>query len=149
MSSSSTALGQKNLDKPQMSLTDPDVPTLECPSDPHLGHTVCKLAVWPRCRCCPCLPLQPRPPLVASSFQRRYVRLAGGTWQGLLGLVILNHLTMEYCICIRTREGISYEIWPEPKEVPEGEARGNFRGLRPCFIGYPDSSPNTDIIPFL
>ena len=54
-----------------------------------------------------------------------------------------------YCICIRTRGGISYEIQPEPKEVPEGAARMNFRGLRPCFIGYPDSSPNTDIIPFL
>ena len=25
-----------------------------------------------------------------------------------------------YCIRIRTRGGIYYEIWPEPKEVPEG-----------------------------
>ena len=24
---------------------------------------------------------------------------------------------MKYCICIRMRGGISYEIWPEPKEV--------------------------------
>ena len=58
-------------------------------------------------------------------------------------------LTKQYCICIRTRRGISYEIWPKPKEVPEGAAQGNFRELRPCFIVYPDSSPNTDIIPFL
>ena len=60
-----------------------------------------------------------------------------------------EHIKGFHCIRIRTRGGIYYEIWPEPKEVPEGAARVNFRGLRPCFIVYPDSSPNTDIIPFL
>ena len=51
-----------------------------------------------------------------------------------------------YCIRIRTRGGIYDEIWTEPKGVPEGEARGNSRGLRPYFDVYPESSPNTDII---
>ena len=41
------------------------------------------------------------------------------------------------------------EIWPEPKGVPEGTARGNSRGLRPYFAVYPELSPNTDIISFL
>ena len=53
------------------------------------------------------------------------------------------------CIHIRTRGGIYGKIWPEPKGLPEGAARGQSQGLRPYFTVYPDLSPNTDIIPFL
>merc|ERR1712127_426641 len=51
-----------------------------------------------------------------------------------------------YNVCIRTQVRISYETWPEPSEVPSGCALGNFLGLRPYFIGYPSSRPNTDTI---
>ena len=35
------------------------------------------------------------------------------------------HSSSTYCICIRRRRGIYGGIWPEPKGVPEGAARGN------------------------
>ena len=76
-----------------------------------------------------------------------------GNWEtGKLGnweRKIPDIMSMAACIRIRTRGGIYDEIWPEPKGVPEGAARGNSRGLRPYFAVYPESSPNTDIISFL
>ena len=68
-------------------------------------------------------------------------------YMGVYGYIWI-HMGM-YCICIRRRGGIYGEIWPEPKGVPEGAARGNSRGFRPYFAVYPESSPNTDIISFL
>ena len=66
-----------------------------------------------------------------------------------LGILDYRAWSWQYCIRIRRRWGIYGEIWPEPKGVPEGAARGNSRGFRPYFAVYPESSPNTDIISFL
>ena len=46
-------------------------------------------------------------------------------------------------------EGYTVKYGLNPREFPSGAARGNFRGLRPYFAVYPESSPNTDIISFL
>ena len=45
-----------------------------------------------------------------------------------------------------TRLGIYGEIEPDQKEVPEGRARWNLRGLRLYFTVDPDSRHITDII---
>ena len=46
------------------------------------------------------------------------------------------------CICLRTRQEIYGQIWPQSKAVPEGAARGNTRELRLYFLVYPSSCPH-------
>ena len=74
-------------------------------------------------------------------FEAPVARRDGGDTSDT-GTIWCLHFRWVHCIRISTRRGICGEIWPEPKGVPEGAARGNSQGLMPYYTVYPESCPN-------